>query len=101
MFHSINFGPGKDQNVLGSFQFTQHAVRALGAPKSWLAALTNDDKKIKIAVIGWRAPGMRAEEINCFGAEFVHQTVDGFVEERVGNSFHTEEPTLLGVISNN
>lgn len=88
MFHPINFGPGKDKNVLGGFQFTQNAVRALGPAKCRLVAFRNDHKKIQITIVSWCTPRMRSEEINRFGAEFVHQVLDGFVQKRVGNSFH-------------
>lgn len=80
MFVAVNLRARGDKHVLGKTQPAQTAVRPLHPPNCLLAAVADNDHEIHVAVLGWRAPCVRTEQINLLRLKFGFQPFDCFVQ---------------------
>jgi len=63
------------QNILGSFHILQTGQGPSSSLQRPFFTVRNNNKEINIAFFGWSSPGMRSEENDLIGVEFIDQTL--------------------------
>ena len=94
MFHAIYLLPGFHQNVFREAQPPKTSVCALCTANRRLAAFRNDDQQVNIAVVVWRTPGVRTVQENLVRLELSLESLDGRVQQMLGNRLHGRENSM-------
>ena len=88
MLVAIHFAPRPHQHVGGHGQPAEAFLGALVASNRALVALWQNHHQVHIAVLGGRAPGVRAEQPDLLRLKFRHQPLCGCLEQIGVERFH-------------
>jgi hypothetical protein len=85
---AVHLGARGHQHVFGEADASQAVVGALHSFDRSFIALRHDHHQVHVAVIGRRAPGVRAEKPDLFGLKFRHEPLCGRLKQSVVERFH-------------
>lgn len=94
VFVAVYFTTRSDQDIGGDGQPAQTPLGALVASNWPFVAVGDDHHEVNVAVLGGRAPGMRAKQVNLLRQEFSLQPLNGLVQQVRLARFHAGDTSI-------